>query len=65
MADTIFDKLNRFESALIAAWTYDTRLDCQEDYISGTQIKKADEYHTKARQFKEELLSAIKELRND
>lgn len=60
----IFDKLNKFESALIAAWCYDTRLDYQESEVSGIQAKKSDEHHKKARQLKEELIAAIMENNN-
>ena len=64
MAD-IFTKLNQFENALISAWTYDTRLDCQEEYVSSNQLKKCDEYHAKCRELKEQLIAEIKELMND
>ena len=55
----ILDKLNKFESAVIAAWTYDTKLDFQEEYISGSQTKKCDEYHAKALQLKSELIEEL------
>lgn len=57
--------VNQFESAVGQAWSYDTKLDCQEDYASSNQLKKCDEYHEKARQLKEELVAAIKKLTND
>ena len=56
--------VNQFESAVGTAWSYDAKLECQEDYASSNQLKKCDDYHAKTRQLKEELLSAIKELKN-
>ncbi len=58
----IFNTLNQFENALITAWTYDTKLDLQEDYISSTQMKRCDEYHAKCRQLKVDLVAELKEL---
>lgn len=57
--------VNQFESAVGQAWSYDAKLDCQEDYASSNQLKKCDEYHEKARQLKEELIVLIKEMNND
>lgn len=57
-------KLNQFENAVVAAWVYDTKLDMQEDYCSSSQMKKADEYHTRAREIKEQLIQQIKDLTN-
>jgi hypothetical protein len=54
--------VNQFESAVGTAWSYDSKLDCQDDYASSNQLKKCDEYHEKARQLKTELINAIKEL---
>ena len=62
--DELTKLVNQFESAVGQAWSYDSKLDCQEDYISSNQHKKCDEYHEKARQLKEELINAIKELTN-
>lgn len=64
MTSDIFNKLNKFESDLVNAWVYDTKLDYQENVISGTQIKKFDEYHQKAKIAKAELVEMIKELIN-
>lgn len=57
--------VNQFESAVGQAWSYDAKLDCQEDYASSNQLKKCDEYHEKARKLKEELIALIKEMNND
>lgn len=54
--------VNQFESAVGTAWSYDSKLYCQDDYASSNQLKKCDEYHEKARQLKTELINAIKEL---
>jgi hypothetical protein len=56
--------VNQFESAVGTAWSYDAKLDCQDNYASSNQLKKCDEYHAKARQLKTDLITAIKELKN-
>lgn len=62
MQNEIFDNLSKFESALIQAWTYDTRLDWQQDCVSSSQLKKCDEYHAKVRFLKEALIASLKEI---
>jgi len=51
--------LDKLESALIAAWVYDTDLAHQEDYISGAQMKKADALMDKVYALKQELLGIL------
>lgn len=60
--DNFVKLLNQFESALSAAWSYDARLDCQDDYISSKQLTKSDELHQKYRDIRTQIMTEIEKI---
>lgn len=57
--DKLIKLLDQFESAVSAAWVYDTKLDCQDDYISNKQLARSDELHKKYRDIRMQIMAEI------
>lgn len=57
--DKLIKLLDQFESAVSAAWVYDTKLDCQDDYISNKQLARSDELHMKYRNIRKQIIAEI------
>lgn len=56
--------LQRFESAVCDAWSYDTKLEYTEGYVSSGQLKKSEAKHDLVRTIKSEILEKIAAITN-
>ena len=61
MKDEIFQKLKKFESALIDAWVYDTKIGFDEEYNS-KKLKISDQKFNEVEKIRKELLDLIVQL---
>lgn len=57
--ENLIKLIDQFESAVSAAWIYDTKLNCQDDYISNKQLASCDELHSKYRNIRMQIMAEI------